>query len=444
MKKPPVPAWFLSLWDGVQTSFWFLPSTMAGGAVALSFLLVRVDIWLGPQAIHRLGWIYWFGPEGARAVLSTIAGSMITVAGLTFSITMLTLQLASSQFGPRLLRSFMRDRGNQLVLGTFTSTFLYCLFVLRTVQGTANASFVPHLSVAFGVILATLSLAVLIYFIHHVANAIRIETVLAKLAVETRTAIDRLYPSQRGSTTADIDSLSGTSSLPDDFVSLACAIRAEESGYIQRMDEDALVNIAGNYDLVVRIDAPPGRFIAEGDVVLRVTPSAALSKKVAASLRDTFAIGSDRTPMQDIHYSLRRIVDIAQRALSPGVNDPTTAICCIERLGEVLCRLAGREIPAAARHDGGGCLRLVVPQNTFAELACPAIAAIARYGIGDADVIGNLLNMAAKIGDCASPDARLAIHALSDAILAESRARLVTFDRELLPSDSTTARPGDI
>jgi hypothetical protein len=125
-----------SLWDRLRISFWFLPSTMAGTSMALSFVLVQVDAWLGVDGVRDFGWLYTFGPEGARAVLSAIAGSMITVAGLTFSITMLTLQLASSQFGPRLLRIFMRDRGNQLVLGTFIATFLYCLLVLRTVRGT--------------------------------------------------------------------------------------------------------------------------------------------------------------------------------------------------------------------------------------------------------------------------------------------------------------------
>jgi uncharacterized membrane protein len=151
---------------------------MAAIAIALSFALVNLDASIGTETVRNIGWLYTFGPEGARAILSAIASSMITVAGLTFSITMLTLQLASSQFGPRLLRNFMRDRGNQVVLGTYLATFIYCLLVLRTVRGTEDAPFVPHLAVAGGVLLALASIAVLIYFIHHVANAIRIETFL--------------------------------------------------------------------------------------------------------------------------------------------------------------------------------------------------------------------------------------------------------------------------
>jgi uncharacterized membrane protein len=160
-----------SLWGRLHTSFWFLPAAMSGVAVALSFVMVEVDVWLSVDVVQKFCLLYTFGPEGARAILSVIASSMITVASLIFSITMLTLQLASSQFGPRVLRNFMRDRSNQIVLGTFIATFLYCLLVLRTVRGTENSSFVPHLSVAFGALLAIASVAV--HFIHHIATSIR-------------------------------------------------------------------------------------------------------------------------------------------------------------------------------------------------------------------------------------------------------------------------------
>jgi uncharacterized membrane protein len=172
------------IWDRLHSSFWFLPSVMAICAMTTAILLILLDS-LGPA---RLGWVdewtYAFGPESARAILSAIAGSMITVAGVTFSMTMLTLQLASSQFGPRMLRNFMRDRGNQIVLGTFLSTFVYCLLVLASVQGSGSSSFVPVIAVTVGMILAVSSLATLIYFIHHIATSIRIETILSNLAAE--------------------------------------------------------------------------------------------------------------------------------------------------------------------------------------------------------------------------------------------------------------------
>ena len=405
---------------------------MAIAAVALSFGLVQLDAALGPDAVRRLGWLYEFGPEGARAVLSAIASSMMTVAGLTFSITMLTLQLASSQFGPRLLRSFMRDRGNQLVLGTFTSTFLYCLLVLRTVRGTEGASFVPHLSVAFGVLLAALSLAVLIYFIHHVATGIRIETVLAELGEETRAAIDRLFPEQVGQEPSAPGMERKYRSVVEEFGSQVSLIRVKESGYVQRVDDDALMRIATESDLVIRVDARPGRFVTDDDTILSVSPRGRVSDEIAVSLRGTLVIGPDRTPAQDLEFSLRRIVEIAQRALSPGINDPTTALYCIDRLGEALCRLARRDTPSPVRVDAQGSPRVVTSASTLADLACPAIAAIARYGLEDVDVIKRLLDVIAAVGRSVQPGAHDAISALGKAIEEESRSRLTTFDRDAL------------
>lgn len=437
----------LGVWDRLRTSFWFLPSAMASIAVALSFAFVQVDTSLDSEAIRRLGGLYGFGPEGARAVLSAIASSMITVAGLTFSITMLTLQLASSQFGPRLLRSFMSDRGNQLVLGTFTSTFLYCLLVLRTVRGTEGSSFVPHLSVAFGVGLATLSLAVLIYFIHHVASSIRIENVLADLAAETRAAIDRLYPEQLGGELAARDTGRTYRSIVEELDSNARLIRAEGSGYVQRADEDALMRIATESDLVLRVAARPGRFIIESDPVLSAAPRERVSDETAAALRGTLVIGPDRTPTQDLEFSLRRIVEIAQRALSPGINDPTTALYCIDRLGEALCRLAQRETPSPVRADPQRRARVVTSVSTLEDLARPAIAAIARYGIEDADVIRRLIEMIEAVCRNAGPGAREVLSDLGESIQRASRDRLIAFDRstgplvELTESGRTASEP---
>ena len=165
-----------AFWGRLNSSFWFVPTVMAVAAVALSFLLIEIDALNDADQIDDPSAPFAFGPEGARAILSVIASSMITVASLIFSITMLSLQLASSQFGPRVIGNFMGDRSNQIVLGTFIATFLYCLLVLRSVRGIEGSSFVPHLAVAFGILLAAASVAVLIYFIHHIATSIRVET----------------------------------------------------------------------------------------------------------------------------------------------------------------------------------------------------------------------------------------------------------------------------
>lgn len=382
----------LVIWDRLRTSFWFLPSVLVTAAIALSLAMTRLDAAVDRSTYDRFD-LYFFGPEGARAILSAIASSMITVAGLTFSITMLTLQLATSQFGPRLLRNFMRDRGNQLVLGTFISTFIYCLLVLRTVKGVEGASFVPHLAVAIGVLLAVASLAVLIYFIHHTAHSIRIETILSSLAAEAEAAIDRLYPDRVGQDRAD----AADHDVPD--FTAAHPVKANASGYVQAIDGDMVMGAARREDLVVRLVARPGAFVTAGETLMLVLSSRALSEEVARDLARAVVVGDERTPDQDLDFSIRRIVEIAQRSLSPGINDPTTALYCIDRLRQTFVRLARRSIPSKWRLDDDGCLRVLAEPVTFEELACQAFAAVARHA--DAEVLQALAGALDRVIDAA-------------------------------------------
>ena len=266
-----------ALWGRLNGSFWFVPAIMAVVAVALSYLLIGLDAWRGAHQSDDPGPLYTFGPEGARAILSVIASSMITVASLIFSMTMLTLQLASSQFGPRVLGNFMGDRVNQIVLGTFIATFLYCLFVLRSVRGMEGASFVPHLAVAFGVLMAAASVAVLIYFIHHIATSIRVETLLATLAAEGRDAVDQLFPERVGQ---GPDKNTATERLPDGFDEANTEIAADSGGYVQRIGVDVLMSIATTRDLVLRIDASPGAFVTQGASVITAWPQSRAGRGV--------------------------------------------------------------------------------------------------------------------------------------------------------------------
>lgn len=408
------------LWEGLRTSFWFLPTAMAAAAITLSFALVRIDTRLAEGFVRDRGWLYAFGPDGARAVLSAIAGSMITVAGLTFSITMLTLQLASSQFGPRLLRNFMRDRGNQVVLGTFIATFVYCLLVLRTVRGTEGSSFVPHLSVAIGVGLALVSIAVLIYFIHHVASSIRLETLLPELAAETRAAVDRLYPAEPAATGAG-DPAEIDAGL---LLTAAVDVLSDGTGYVQRIDTEALMYCARAADLVVRVDCRPGAFVTGRTVLVSAGPAERLDDDLAARLRGAFVVGQERTPEQDIEFSIRRIVEIAQRALSPGVNDPTTALYCIDRLGETLGRLAGRPAPSPLLVDEDGRVRVVRQSAPIAPTVRSAFAAVARYGTQDADVVDQLIATLTMVADQARPEVAPAVAELVAAIRGARSADL--------------------
>ncbi len=404
---------------------------MCAVAIGLSFLLIEFDTSLGVGSVSDFGLLYTFGPEGARAILSVIASSMITVAGLIFSITMLSLQLASSQFGPRVLKNFMRDRSNQFVLGTFVATFLYCLVVLRSVRGTGDTGFVPHLTVAFAVLLAAVGVAVLIYFIHHMATSIRIETLLQRLVTDGRVAVDSHFPEKRGHGPPKHEEETGPHRLPNDFDVGSKQINADASGYVQRIGLNALMRIATKHDLILRIDCRPGLFVTAGECMFSVYPCDRVTDAIADSLRGELVIGRSRTVNQDLEFSIWRIVELAQRSLSPGINDPTTAIYCIDRLGELFSRMSGRDVPSPIHLDKNGQLRIKTEVENPAELVCHAFSAIARYGISDVDVVTRLVNIMDKLSQSLSPAAFEAIATLSDQVLIEGERHASTsFDRK--------------
>lgn len=381
-------------WDTLRGSFWFLPAVLTVAAVGLSFLTVAADRAVEARGEHLFGWTYRGGPDGARGVLGTIAGSMITVAGVVFSITVVALTLASQQFGPRLIRSFTRDRGNQLVLGTFLATYTYCLLVLRTVNGTEKATFVPELGVTVGVGLALLSLGVLIYFIHHVAVSIQASTVVERVAAELTATVDEVYPEAMGAGVPSADPI--TSDLPAD----AHPVRSTDAGYVLAVDTDAVLRLATEHDLLIHLPTPPGRFVRAGDVVAyAVIPGGGLREGVEDSLRGSVLLGPKRTGFQDVEFALLQLSEIATRALSPGINDPFTAAECVDRLGDALGRLAGRGFPSPFRADRDCRLRVVARRPSFPDLLATAVDPIRHHARTSPMVFGRLLDALVAVGE---------------------------------------------
>lgn len=387
-------------WEYLRGTYWAVPSAMAIAAVALSVGMIQLDEAATARMLDRLSWVYTGGPEGARAVLSTIAASMITVAGVTFSITIVALTLASQQFGPRLLRNFLRDLGNQIVLGTFVSTFIYCLLVLRTVRGSDDEEFVPHLAVTVGVVLAMLSLGVLIFFIHHVATSIQASRVIANVATDLEGAISRLFPDAIGD---DAATASGATAADSEAVVGATAhvVPATRTGYVQAIDADGLMNVAREQDVVVRVHARPGEFVRKGQRLLSVEGTPAYDddeNEHDAAFQRVFIIGSDRTGTQDVTFFIDQLVELAVRALSPGINDPGTARLCIDRLEQALCHLAARRIPSPVRLDDHGQPRVVACPLTFERMVESAFDEIARYGRSSVSIACRLLDALQGIG----------------------------------------------
>lgn len=409
----------LGLWESLRTSFWFVPSLMALAAAGLSAGTVALDGGpVGAKLAESAGWLWSGGPDGARALLSTVASSMITVAGTVFSITIAALTLASSQFGPRLLRNFTRDVGNQVVLGTFVATFLYCLLVLRTVRSQAEGGFVPYLSVTCGMLLAVASIGVLIFFIHHVTASIQAESLAAAVGAELRGDIARLCPP---APPGPGDAEPGPPAMPPQRE--GCAVRAAGSGYVQGVDRDGLVAAAEEGDLLVQVLRRPGDFVSRGDALLRAwAPEGSLPEDRAARLRGAFSLGPNRTPTQDVRYGVRQLTEIATRALSPGINDPFTAMGCTDWLADALAEMAASGEPSGVWRGAGGRPRLLEEPVGFAELAGLSVEPLRTYGADSAMVVVHLLHALARLAERVDrPSHRAAL--LREAELTAAAAR---------------------
>jgi uncharacterized membrane protein len=386
-----------NLWEVLRSTFWIVPALMTMAAVALSFGLIALDETVRDRVLEDVGWLWAGGPEGARALLSTVAGSMITVAGVVFSITIVALSLASSQFGPRLLRNFVRDTGNQIVLGTFIATFVYCLLVLRTVRGDDGQQFVPAIAITAALVLAMASLGVLIYFIHHVAASIQVSPLITVVSEELLYAIDRLFPQELGHGDPEPARQPLAAQLPERFEPQARRVNAARSGYLQAVDGEGLMDLATEYDLIVHVNHRPGHFVVQGGALAMVWPGDRLDERRAGKIREAFLIGAERTLTQDVEFALDQLVEVAVRALSPGTNDPFTAMACIDRLGEALCRLAERALPSSGRYDDSGQLRVVAYPFSFADATEAAFDQIRQYGRSSTAVTIRLLEVIAAV-----------------------------------------------
>jgi uncharacterized membrane protein len=411
-----------NVWDGLRSSFWFVPAIMTGLAATLSFAMIAIDRTLSAETVRATGgysWLYTGGSEGARTLLSTVAGSIVTVVGVTFSVTVVSLQLASSQFGPRLLRNFMRDRGNQSVLGTLVATFMYCLLVLRTVRGeesVEDASFVPHLAVTLAVLLAAACVTALIYFIHHVSASIQAENVVASVSRELHGTIDRLFPERVGGLAPD-----ATPPPAHEPVGDGCPVIAAETGYVQMIDGDALLAVTSDHDVVVRVLARPGRFVAAGTALALVSPAEGCAA-VARDIRNAFVLGPQRTPFQDVEFGITQLVDIAVRALSPSINDPRTATACVDWLGAALLRLGERERPSPYRCDDEGRLRVIADPVTVTGVVDATFNDIRQNARSSAAVTIRLLETIDAVGAHTS-DAEMRSALLRQAVMIERGSR---------------------
>jgi uncharacterized membrane protein len=373
------------LWYRITASLWLVPAIMIVAAIGLALVTLYLDDTLPRTWFEPLHGLLRIGPEGARQVLATIASSMITVASLVFSMTLVTLSLAATQLGPRLITRFMRDTVNQVVLGTFLATFIYALVVLQTVSSSEAQPFVPHLALTVGLVLTLVSLFWLIFFIHHVAVSIQADSVIAAVSDELSRAIANRFPQEQAAGPRRLET-----PFLDRLAEPAGVVESLMSGYVQAIDSGALLRSATAQDLLIKVERRPGDFVIADAPLLRVWPRERLSDGLAATLREPIVIGRQRTPTQDIDFAVSALVEIALRALSPGINDPQTAITSIDRLAEALAELMRRPEPPSMVTDEDGALRLMVTPASFETVAGIAFNPIREAGRSNARVLRRL------------------------------------------------------
>ena len=418
-------------WERIRSSLWFLPVIMSTGAILLAGLTIALDGPITDWFRMTWGWKFSGGAEGASAVMATVTGSMITITGVVFSMTLVALSLTSSQLGPRLLRNFMRNTTTQVVLGTFIATFLYCLIVLRTIKRGDGVSFVPHLSVTIGVFLAVVSIGVLIYFIHHVSVSIQANEIVARVGIELIEGIDRLIPERTRQETPQIQADPPDAAFLETFNREARPVGADGDGYLQFIDSETLTALAVEEDIVIRIELRPGHYVITESPLVKVWPGNRISDRIRHRVNSAFALGSERIPRQDIEFLVNQLVEIAVRALSPGLNDPFTAIACVDRLGSALARMVQRDTPSPYLHDEQGRLRVIAAAVTFPVIVDTAFNQIRQYGRSSASVTIRMVETIAAIATFAyRPEDRASLLRHAEMIARGAREGLhEDFDR---------------
>ena len=419
-------------WQEIRSSFWFIPAMMVLDAVILATVLITLDATIDLHIVERWPLLFGAGAAGSRSLLTAVASSMITVAGVVFSITLVALSLTSSQYTSRVIRIFMRDRVNQVVLGVFVGIFAYCLVVLRTIRGGDEQTFVPSLAVLAGLILAFVGIGFLIYFIHHISTSIQASSIIAGAAQETIEAVEHLFPEEL---TAGEDENEDS----DRWASLAnqpwVAIPARKGGYLESFDADALLRVAKNYGTILRMEYSIGEFVVEGRPLVSVANPDILDDAMTTKVNALYVISRQRTVEYDVAFGIRQIVDIAIKALSPGINDTTTAVMCVDYLTAILVRLANRRIVTTHRLDHG-TLRLIAKGPSFESFFAEAFDQIRQNARGNVAIMARQLGALLTIASQTTNSSRRRVIHEKVQWIAELAERTIEspYDREMFES----------
>ena len=410
---------YSQLLDRMRQNLWLAPTLTVVVSTAAALAMVALDA-AQPELGKRIPLLFRGGPESGRGLLGAIAGSTITIAGVTFSITMVVLQLTSSQFSPRVLRNFMRDRGNQLVLAAFIGAFTYAMVVLGTItsEGAEGPGFVPATAITGALLLVFVAMAMFIYFIHHIATAIQVSHIAASIARETLATIDQEYPAPYGAPPEEwADPLPGAQWLRCD---------AAGSGYLEEVDHADAVALAAKHDIVLRLEVRPGLWVQRDAPLFSVSPPERAHDELRDRLSQLVSLGDQRSMRHDIGFGIQQLVDVGLRAISPGINDPTTATTCIDRLTEILVAIGRRDLGDGRHYDDAGMLRLLIPVPEFADLVHLAFGQLLHFAADIPSVLGHMALRLATIASAVPPERHAPLH---------TRIRLIAETAKHLPSE---------
>lgn len=374
-------------------TFWLLPGAMVLAGVLGAIGLLALDrSGVLPSRLLDSAWLYNGGGTGARTLLGAVASSTIGVAGTVFSITIAALSLAAGQMGPRLLRNFVRDRGNQFTLGAFLGTFSYALMVLRSVRTQSEGEFVPHLALSVGILLALVCVATLVYFVGHMAGRINVDTVIELVSDDLRSTMQRLAVDKEQ-----------PAAPPSSYWRDAVPVVDSRRGYLQHLDEEGLASWAAERNTAIRLLVRPGDYVFPG---APIAVAAAAAKDIGEAVRNATALGPQRGSAADIDFPVRQLVEVAVRALSPGINDPHTAMSVLDRLGAALCDLVPLHLPTGVLLRSDRVI-LMVPSVDYDGLVDSMFHMIRQNARSSTAVLLRLLTVLTWVLSCERDSSRI-------------------------------------
>jgi uncharacterized membrane protein len=370
----------LKVYDAVKTSFWFTPCLILSVTILSCMSLLLIDLYADLNSLSGLSFLYHADASITRDLLTTVASSVMTVVSITFSITIVALTNASSQFGPRLIRNFMEDSSTQVVLGVFISLFVYCLILVRTTDDFAGGAFLPGLTIAGAIVMTLFGILLLIYFIHHVSLNLQSDSVIDNVYQELQYSINQIFKQQKEEedTNASTNKNQTQASKQTENSKKLFPLKSRSCGYIQAINYSDLTDLMSKLDGHLNISVNPGDFVVKRMIVM-TSDTENFSAEDEKILHECFTLGPKRTPIQDPEFAVHQLVEIALRALSPGINDPYSAIACIDKLTAAICELTQKNFPEGMTYDENGIERITYKTTSFENLANIAFDQIRQY-----------------------------------------------------------------